>query len=303
VHWIWKIAFRQSKLKEERKERARSNKCAQGLSSHELLFFSEGKEQSLWRQSEGYVFNGAALADRRRSYLNLQARVGSAERKNPTGWVSPQQEKLLPLDMVTPSSVILQVHFPPSFPLLFIHRHFLRSSCGLWRIQPGERIISPSHANLMRVQFASAFRWSSRMNCSPSIGRTKNGRCCKTEPMMEIKKKELAFLLAVIFILPSSSLLLIGKPWPLLHSIQSKSPSSPFPLITPPLFPPLINIAFATRFYLFKFNSCRAILTLDSEKELMFVFGGKSNGYHNDIWKFDLGKYATYFPSYRIRHF
>ena len=48
---------------------------------------------------------------------------------------------------------------------------------------------------------------------------------------MEIKKKELAFLLAVISILPSSSLLLIGKPWPLLHSIQSKSPSSPFPLI------------------------------------------------------------------------
>jgi len=50
------------------------------------------------------------------------------------------------------------------------------------------------------------------MKYSPSIGRTKNGRCCKTEPKMEIKKKELAFLLAVISILPSSSLLLIGTP-------------------------------------------------------------------------------------------
>jgi len=95
------------------------------------------------------------------------------------------------------------------------------------------------------------------MKYSPSIGRTKNGRCCKTEPKMEIKKKELAFLLAVISILPSSSLLLIGKP-----SLIT-SPSRLPPLIIHP--------------------------SLDSEKELMFVFGGKSNGYHNDIWKFDLG--------------
>ena len=32
----------------------------------------------------------------------------------------------------------------------------------------------------------------------------------------------------------------------------------------------------------------------------MFVFGGKSNGYHNDIWKFDLGNLHIFPFIFRI---
>ena len=91
------------------------------------------------------------------------------------------------------------------FPLIC----FFRSSCGLWRIQPGENDVVNVY-NFRYETYTFTIRWSSQTKYSPSIGRTKNGRCCKKEPKMEIKKKELASPLAVISILPSSSLLLIG---------------------------------------------------------------------------------------------
>lgn len=42
------------------------------------------------------------------------------------------------------------------------------------------------------------------------------------------------------------------------------------------------------------------LMLAHSDSEYMIVFGGKSNGYHNDIWKYDLCKRACYPLPFRI---